>query len=98
MAYASGRTVKSSKAVKSPVAQATAEARRLARKHLPTMDGVVIKTVETADVQTLAPLLKTTISYPETTDASDLACVVERAEGVAVSTWTAYAITIIRNA
>jgi len=61
--YTSGRTVKGN-AKPTTVARATTDARRLIGKHLPTTEGVTVKTTLTADPVTLAPQLRTVITWP----------------------------------
>lgn len=61
--YTSGRTVKSSKPRRTLIATATADARRLIARHLPTSTGVTVRSVHTADPTTLAPMVRTTITF-----------------------------------
>lgn len=97
MAYTSGRTVKSSKAAKpSNRVAATREARRLVTRYLPGVAGVTVDSYGSADLATLASQIRTVITFPETADASDLACAVERLPGVVRTSWTSVAITIVR--
>lgn len=61
--YTSGRTVRSSKPRLTTVASATADARRLIARHLPDPDGVTVRSIQTADPATLAPQVRTTITF-----------------------------------
>lgn len=99
MAYTSGRSVKSSKPARPTTrATATADARKLVNRHLPSVEGVTVDSALTADPATLAAQVRTTITFPETIDASDVACAVETLPGYVSSTWTAVRITIVRAA
>lgn len=98
MAYTSGRTVKSGVSTATTIAKATRDARRLIEKTLPGVAGVTVNSTRTADPVTLDLQIRTTITYPETADASDLACAVERLPGLIRSTWSTVAITIVRAA
>jgi hypothetical protein len=61
--YTSGRTVKTRKPQTTAIATATADARRLIARHLPSTVGVTVRSVQTADPATLAPLVRTTITF-----------------------------------
>lgn len=66
MAYTSGRTVKSSRPARpTTVASATADARKLVNRHLADVRGVTIDSAKTAHTVTLAPLVRTSITFPE---------------------------------
>ena len=98
MAYISGRTVKSSKAPKpTTTASATRDARRLVEATIPGVGATVNSSVYW-DMATDRSAVRTIITYPETADASDLACAVGRLTGVIRSDWTCVAVTIIRAA
>lgn len=65
MAYTSGRTVKSSKPAKPTTrAGATADARKLVNRYLPGVEGVTITSTLTAHPVTLAPQVRTMITWP----------------------------------
>lgn len=85
-----------SKLVGLTVGQATREARKIVNATMPN----VMATVEsrhgwdvTGDQQTVI----TTITFPETADASDVACWAERAPGVISSAWSPTRIVITRK-
>lgn len=94
--YTSGRTVKSKTRKPTTIASATADVRKLVRKHLPDAQGITVDSTMTADPQTLASQVRTVISYAPEVDASDVAIAVQSLHGYVTSTWTSYAITIIR--
>ena len=77
MAYTSGRTVKSSRPARpTTVASATADARKLVKRHLRDADAngqVTIDSAKTADPLTLEPLVRTVITFPAGTDTEGLA-------------------------
>lgn len=62
MSYTSGRTVKSSKARKSPIAEATATGRRLAKRHLPESARPMVESVHCACSDGVVRM-KTTITF-----------------------------------
>ena len=96
--YTSGRTVKTSRKTRpTTVASATADVRKLIDRCMPDTAGVTVDSTRTADPTTLDAQIRTTITYPETADASDLACAVERLPGHVRSTWSTVAITIVRT-
>lgn len=72
MSYTSGRTVKSSKATKSPIQLATAEARKLVRRHIPAGARPTVETARSVDAD-LTVRLRTVVTFPEGTDAAGLA-------------------------
>lgn len=98
--YTSGRTVKSSKPAKpSTVASATRDARKLiARIHPTAQSAFTVNSTLTADLTTMESRVRTTITFPESSDASDLACAVEGLTGYVGSTWSTVNITITRRA
>lgn len=93
------RAVKSPVAKPTTVASATTAARKLVKLHLAGVDMVTVDSFKIAAMVngTLTPVIKTTITYPETADASDLACAVESLSGVVATTWSTVAITITRT-
>jgi hypothetical protein len=98
MAYTSGRAVKSSKTPRpTTVVSATRDARRLVTRCLPVVEGITVNSSLTADPHTLAAQVRTTITFPETIDASDLANDVQGLSGYVSSTWSTVAITVIRT-
>lgn len=98
MAYTSGRSVKSSRRQQpTTVASATADARKLVKRHLPGIEGVTVDSYRTADRESLALQIRTVITFPQSADSSDLACAVEGLPGHVTSTWTEVNLTIIRN-
>jgi hypothetical protein len=97
--YTSGRTVKTSrKARPTTVASATRDARRLIDTYLPGVATITVDSNLTADPHSLAPQVRTVITYPATVDASDIACAVESLTGYIASTWNTVSITILRTA
>lgn len=63
--YTSGRTVKSSKRAKpSTVVSATRDARKLVSRYLPGVEGITITSTLTAHPTTLAPQVRTMITWP----------------------------------
>lgn len=62
--YTSGRTVKSSKTQPTTVASATRDARRLVTRYLPSVEGVTVSSTMTAHPTTLAPRVRTMITWP----------------------------------
>lgn len=99
MSYTSGRTVKTARPVKpSTPASATRDARRLVTRCLPNLTGVTIDSRLDYDLAANTARVRTLITFPPTTDASDLACAAERMPGIVRSTWTDVSITIIRTA
>jgi hypothetical protein len=99
MAYTSGRTVKTSRnAAPSTPRAATSQARTLVTRYLPTVTGVTIDSRLDYDLDTSTPTVRTVITYPATTDASDLACAIEGLPGVIRSEWTEVRLTITRHA
>jgi len=98
MSYTSGRTVKTSRPARpTPVTSATRDARKLINATMGDTPGITVDSVVTADPLTLDAQVRTTITYPVTVDASDLACAVNRLSGVIASTWTDVAVTITRT-
>lgn len=65
MSYTSGRTVKSrAKTQSTTVASASADARKLIARHLGCNIGVTVSSKMVADPKTLAPQVRTVITYP----------------------------------
>lgn len=78
------------------VSQATRDARRVVDATMPGVNA----TVESRfghDLATDTPTVVTTITFPESADASDVACWAERAPGVISSEWTSVRITATRK-
>jgi len=61
--YTSGRTVKGI-AKTTTRATATRDARKLVNRYLPGIDGVTVDSTNTADPNTLAPQVRTVITWP----------------------------------
>lgn len=78
------------------VSKATADARRLVSKRLADVDMVTVDSHSTWDTITDQPIIVTTITFPPTADASDLACAVDSLPGVLRSSWSLVSITITR--
>ena len=78
------------------VSKATADARRLVSKRLAGVDMVTVGSYSTWDQAMDKAVIITTITFPPTADASDLACTVDSLPGVLRSTWSEVAITITR--
>lgn len=99
MAYTSGRQVKSSKPAKpTTVGSATREVRKLiARIYGESATTFTVDSRLRPDPVTLASRVQTTVTYPESIDASDLACAVDALPGHLFSTWTSVAITVMRS-
>lgn len=62
--YTSGRNVKSGKAKRTTRATATTEARKLINRYLPAVEGVTVDSTLTAAPVTLAPQVRTMITFP----------------------------------
>lgn len=78
------------------VSKATQQARQVVDKVMPG----VMATVDSRgswDMATDTHVIITTITFPESADASDLACWAERAPGVIASTWSTVAVTVTRK-
>lgn len=101
MSYVSGRTVKSS-ANRGPttVASATADARRLVRKYLPDVQGVTVKSNGAADPVTLAPRVRTVITWPDglTYDHVKLAIAITELPGYLNAKNDTCSVTYVRTA
>jgi hypothetical protein len=75
---------------------ATRQARKIVDAAMPGVNA----TVESRfghDLDTDTPTVITTITFPETADASDVACWAERAPGAIRSTWASCSIVITRK-
>lgn len=97
MAYTSGRTVKSkARRDLTPRDAATRAIRALITAHYSPADRTrfSVNTIGTADPATLAAQTRTTVTFPETVDASDLACAVEGLTGYLASTWSTVSLTV----
>jgi len=93
--YISGRSVKSGSKKVSPVVKATREARAIVDKMMPGA-GATVESKLSYDLAADVSTVVTTITFSETTDASDVACWAERAPGVIRSTWSTCSITVTR--
>lgn len=77
------------------VTTATGQARRIVDRVMPGV-GATVDSRNSWDVATDRQVVVTTITFPETADASDVACWAERAPGVVRSTWSTCSIVITR--
>ena len=96
--YTSGRTVKSSKATKSPIRLATAEARRLARKHLPAHAEPIIRSNTIVGLDGVRRM-KTEILFCEMDSeiSKPLADAVQQLPGYHSMAWNRVAVTYLIN-
>lgn len=78
------------------ISQATRDARKVVDAATPGI-GATVDSRYGHDLATDTPTVVTTITFPETADASDVACWAERAPGVIASDWTSVRITITRK-
>lgn len=62
--YTSGRTVKSSKARRNPIQEATATGRRLAKRHLPPYVGLIVRSEHCCGADGVVRM-KTTVLFRE---------------------------------
>jgi hypothetical protein len=101
MAYTSGRTVKSSRPARpTTVASATADARKLVKRHLRDAHAngqVTIDSAKTADVETLAPLVRTVITFPAGTDTVALEGAMAELSGACSCMATPESLTFVRT-
>jgi hypothetical protein len=79
------------------VPQATRQARAIADQLMPGQ-GVTVESRQSHDTDTDTPTIVTHITFPQTADASDVACRVESMPGVLRSTWSTCSITVTRAA
>lgn len=101
IAYTSGRSVKSSKPAKPTTrATATADARKLVNRHLSGVEGVTIDSALTAHPVTLAPQVRTTITWPGEITAAhlDLAAAIDDLPGFLGAITGSHSITLRRAA
>jgi len=99
--YTSGRTVKSNRpAAPTTVASATADARKLVKRHFKGATGITVNSSLTAHTVTLEPLVRTTISFPASSREATrpLADAVESLPGYVSMAWTDYHISFVRTA
>jgi len=78
------------------ISQATRNARKVVNATMPDA-GATVDSRYDHDLATDTPTVITTITFPETADASDVACWAERAPGVIASDWSPVRITITRK-
>ena len=71
--YTSGRTVKSPARKPTTIASATADVRKLVRKHLPGVEGITVTSNGTADPKTLDHQIRTVITFPHDMEVGGLA-------------------------
>jgi hypothetical protein len=79
------------------IMQATTQARRIVDQTMPASACATVVSRFSHDLNTDTATVVTTITFPETADASDVACWAERAPGVIDSTWSTVRITITRK-
>lgn len=72
--YTSGRTVKSIAAKPTTIATATADVRKLVRKHVPGVQGITVTSNGTADPRTLDHQIRTVITFPSDIDPGQAFC------------------------
>lgn len=77
------------------IKQATSQTRRHVDRIMPGV-GATVDSRLSHDLASDTPTIITVITFPETADASDLACWAERVPGVITSTWDSTRITITR--
>lgn len=71
--YTSGRTVKSIAAKPTTIATATADVRKLVRKHVPGVQGITVTSNGTVDPATLAYQVRTVVTFPPDIEVGGLA-------------------------
>jgi len=96
MAYTSGRTVKSKARKANPIADATKAARQLARRHLPTSARPTVAT-DRAYATDLTERMRTTITFPEGTDAAALADAITDLPRYHSMVWNSCSITYLTD-
>lgn len=102
MAYQSGRTVKSPKSKPTTIASATRDARRVIARIYPAAPwnvGITVDSSRTADHRTLAPQIRTVVTFPESLPSpSTLALALYELPGLVDCRSDAVSITIVRTA
>jgi len=78
------------------ISQATRDARKVVNATMPDVDATVDSRYG-HDLANDVPTVITTITFPATADASDVACWAERVPGVITSTWSPVRITVTRK-
>lgn len=79
------------------IMQATTQARRIVDKTMPASTCATVVSRFGHDLATDTATVITEVTFPETADASDVACWAERAPGVISSTWSTVRITVTRK-
>ena len=92
--YTSGRTVKSKARKVSPIADATAVGRKLAKRHLSASATV---TTDRAYATDLTERMRTTITFPEGTDARALADAIEALPRYSSMCWQSCSIAYLTD-
>ncbi len=98
MSYTSGRTVRSTRPARpTTVASATTAARKAIKSTLGDITGVTVDSSRTADIVTLAPQVRTTITFESGTNYAALQLALMSLPGVAALTVGDTGITVTRN-